>query len=432
MNHEINDQFWKEYNDLLIKLKIPRGICKYYIGWVRQFIIFLNGMPVHQSSHEIVQSFFTNLNNNPELQIWQVEQAHEALNVLFNDYLKINIYNQVHQEPEKFRDDSRDKPWMQTNYGNLLEKVVTEIRVKHYSIRTEEAYTAWVRRFLSFCGAKDTSTLSAEHIKNYLDYLANKRNVASSTQNQAMNAIVFFFTEVLHKEPGDFDDFSRAKLPVLVPTVLTKNEVEHLIAKMSDAPRLVAQLLWGGGLRIMECLRLRIQDVDFEAHRIIVRDGKGAKDRITMLPDKYVTDLKEQIAHARKVFDEDMKNKTAKVFMWPVLERKYPNASKEWIWQYVFPSTRLSVDPRSRTVRRHHLDANAIQRQIKSAALEAGITKRVTCHTLRHSFATALLQAGADIRTVQELLGHYDVSTTMIYTHVLNRPGVVVKSPADL
>jgi integron integrase len=237
----------------------------------------------------------------------------------------------------------------------------------------------------------------------------------------------------MKKEPGDFSDFVRARKPVRVPTVLTKNEMNMLLGRLDGECLGMAGLLWGSGLRVMECMQLRIKDIDFETGQITIRNGKGAKDRVTMLPGRFAGLLKDQIDRAKKIFEADRANKTAGVYVWPGIERKYPNAAKEWIWQYVFPATRLSVDPRSKTVRRHHVDPDVLQRRIKQASQEAGITKQVSCHTLRHSFATALLQGGADIRTVQELLGHSDVATTMIYTHVLNKPGMApARSPADV
>jgi integron integrase len=305
------------------------------------------------------------------------------------------------------------------------------VRVRHYSIKTEEAYVGWVKRFLAFHKMQDPRQLTPDNVRRYLSYLATSRDVSASTQNQALNAIVFLFTEVLKMDPGDFCDFARAKKPLKVPTVLTKNEITKLFKQLDGVHLLLAGLMWGSGLRVMECLRLRVMDIDFDARQIIVRNGKGAKDRITMLPERFVAGLKVQFDAAKKVFEDDMKHNVAGVYVWPSFDRRQPGAGKEWIWQYVFPSSRLSVDPRSRTVRRHHIDEDTIQRQLKIAAQKAGIDKRITCHTLRHSFATQLLQSGADIRTVQELLGHSDVSTTMIYTHVLNRPGVVAKSPAD-
>jgi len=255
--------------------------------------------------------------------------------------------------------------------------------------------------------------------------------VAASTQNQALNAIVFFFKEVLKHDPGDFSDFVRAKRPTRVPEVLTRSEVELLLEAMSGVNQLMAGLLYGAGLRLMECIRLRVKDVDFEARRLTIRDGKGRKDRVTMLPERFLHLLKQQLEHAKALYKSDLEKGVAGVYIWPGLDRKYPNAAREWIWQYVFPSNRLSVDPRSHITRRHHVHASSLQKAVKNTAAKAGLTKRVTCHTLRHSIATHLLENGCDIRTVQELMGHSNVSTTMIYTHVLNRPGLSVKSPAD-
>ena len=269
-------------------------------------------------------------------------------------------------------------------------------------------------------------------VKEHLDFLAMEREVAASTQNQALNALVFFFKNALHKPFGEMDAFVRAKRPKRLPQVMTKDEVQALFAQMEGVTALMAGLMYGGGLRLMEYLRLRVKDIDFARRQILVRDGKGQKDRITMLADRFSEPLKSQLERARAVYEADRAQGTSEVYIWPALARKYPNAGREWIWQYVFPAKSLSVDPRSGKVRRHHIHESLVQKAVKSAALRSGVTKKVSCHTLRHSFATHLLEAGYDIRTVQELLGHADVSTTMIYTHVLSRPGLAVKSPADL
>ena len=426
----VKSSFWTEYNATILKLGISESKSNYFIDPVRRFERFINGLSFDQVSPDIVQTFLAELKNESWAHDDDIEQARHALRLLYKEHLKIGLNRASFRKPV-FADSVTARKGLMINQDALINAVVAEIRVRHYSIRTEGAYVGWVKRFLAFCKEKDLANLTAEHVKKYLDYLALERDVASSTQNQALNAIVFMFTEVIKRDPGDFSNFTYAKKPQKMPTVLTKNEVSKLLDRLSGVPLLLAGLMWGSGLRIMECLRLRVMDIDFDANQIMVRNGKGAKDRVTMLPQKFVPALKEQLAAARKVFDDDMSHKVAGVYIWQAMELKYPRASKEWVWQYVFPSMRLSVDPRTRTVRRHHLDEDAIGRALKSAAREAGITKHVSCHTLRHSFATQMLLNGADIRTVQELLGHSDVSTTMIYTHVLNRPGVVAKSPAD-
>jgi integron integrase len=431
VNTDKSSAFWTEYNDTIKKLGIPDENGKFYANWVKQFQRFLNGVPLEQASSQMVYAYLSELQKDQDVKRWQVDQARHSLIVLYKDVLKINLHQSGFRNIARFKDSIGNSDELDKLHGKLINFVISEIRVRHYSIRTEEAYVGWIGRFLSFNGLKDPLSLDASHISKYLEYLATNRNVSSSTQNQALNAIVFLYTQVLKRDAGDFADFTHAKKPVKVPTVLSRGEINRLIGNLDGVFKLMAGIMWGSGLRVMECVRLRVQDIDFDAGQIIVRDGKGAKDRVTMLAQRYVGPLKEQLKNARRLFDEDAKLKTGGVYMWDAIERKYPDAAREWIWQYVFPSMKLSVDPRSKLVRRHHLDPNVLQRRIKDAAFNAGIAKRISCHTLRHSFATQLLQSGADIRTVQELLGHSDVSTTMIYTHVLNRPGVVAKSPAD-
>jgi integron integrase len=289
-----------------------------------------------------------------------------------------------------------------------------------------------MRRFVTFHALKSPRDLGPEAVKEYLEYLAVARKVSASTQNQALNALVFLYEQVMGEPLGTVGEFTRAKRPKRLPVVLTREEVNRLLGVLTGTYRLMAGLLYGSGLRLMECMRLRVKDVDFAHHQIVVRDGKGQKDRVTMLPQRFQPPLREHLARVKEQHDNDLAQGLGAVYLWPALERKYPNAAREWIWQYVFPSGRLSVDPRSGTVRRHHLHENALQRAVKETAVKVGLTKQMSYHVLRHSFATHLLEGGYDIRTVQELLGHADVSTTMIYTHVLNRPGLAVKSPVDV
>jgi len=314
---------------------------------------------------------------------------------------------------------------VERQFPELLEAVKTEVRTRHFSYRTETTYLDWVRRFIAFHDYADPRELDAPTaVKTYLDYLAVEREVAASTQNQALNALVFFYGQVLGKPVGEIEEFIRAKRPRRLPEVMTRDEVQELLSKMSGITGLMAGLMYGGGLRLMECVRLRVKDIDFAQHQVMVRDGKGQKDRVTMLPERFAAPLGEHLTRVKAVYEQDLAQGAAGVYIWPALGRKYPNAGKEWIWQYVFPAKSLSVDPRTGKVRRHHINENLVQKAVKEAAAQAAITKKVSCHTLRHSFATHLLEARYDIRTVQELLGHANVVTTMIYTHVLNRPGL--------
>jgi integron integrase len=318
-------------------------------------------------------------------------------------------------------------------FSPVVEAVRTAVRTRHYSYRTEMSYLDWVRRFIAFHRYADPRSLDPSvAVKEYLEYLAMKREVSASTQNQALNALVFLYGQALGKPIGEMGEFARAKRPQRLPEVMTREEVEALLSKMEGVPGLMAGLLYGSGMRVMECVRLRVKDVDFARNQIMVRDGKGQKDRITMLPERFAAPLKEHLGRVKAIYEQDLAQGTADVYLWPALARKYPNAGKEWIWQYVFPAKSMAVDPRSGRVRRHHIDETVVQKAVKAAALRAGVSKKVSCHTFRHSFATHLLEAHYDIRTVQELLGHANVATTMIYTHVLNRPGLSVKSPADI
>ena len=313
----------------------------------------------------------------------------------------------------------------------LLDQVREAIQVKHYSIRTEQAYVNWIKRYILFHDKRHPREMGAAEIEAFLTHLAVDRNVAASTQNQALSALLFLYRQVLKQDLVGSIDSVRAKRPKRLPTVLTKEETLRVIGFLSGTHQLMAKLLYGSGLRLMECVRLRVKDVDFAQRQIIVRDGKGMKDRVTMLPDVLIQRLREHLQHTRHIHEDDLAKGYGSVYLPFALERKYPNADREWLWQYVFPATRLSTDPRTGITRRHHINESSLQKAVRRAAKRAGIDKRVTCHTFRHSFATHLLEDGYDIRTVQELLGHKDVKTTMIYTHVLNRGPLAVRSPLD-
>ena len=316
--------------------------------------------------------------------------------------------------------------------SGLLDRVRDRIRVKHYSIRTEQAYVDWIRRFIVFHGKRHPGELGATEVEAFLTHLAVDGEVASSTQNQAKSALLFLYREVLDDELPWLDHVQQAKAPVRLPVVLTRGEVVLVLGRLAGVHALLGRLLYGSGMRIMEGVRLRVTDVDFERRSILVRDGKGAKDRVTMLPRGVAGPLRAHLDSVRARHAADLRLGHGAVWLPHALARKYPAAAREWRWQYVFPAGCISADPRSGAVRRHHLGDQAFQRAMRQAVRDAGLDKLATPHTLRHSFATHLLESGYDIRTVQELLGHSSVSTTMIYTHVLNRGGRGVVSPLDV
>jgi len=351
----------------------------------------------------------------------------------------------------------------------LLDQVSEVMRFKHYSLRTEQAYRQWIARFLRFHRVKATPHLGPRpiawqrgegevlggarktaggapalpgmwrhpkdmgeaEVRSFLNDLASRLKVSASTQNQALNALVFLYGEVLHQALGDLGLLERPSRPARLPTVLTQDEVRRLLAAMKGTHQLMARLLYGTGMRLMECVRLRVKDVDLAAGHIVVRDGKGFKDRVTMAPEKLRVDLENHLERVRLLHEQDVKAGYGRVYLPQALSRKYPNAERAWGWQYVFPAAKLSRDPRTGQTRRHHVNEQGLQRAVKEGVRLARIAKPASCHTLRHSFGTHELESGVDIRTVQELLGHKDVSTTMIYTHVMQKPGIGVKSPLD-
>ena len=313
----------------------------------------------------------------------------------------------------------------------LLDQLRDRIRLRHYSIRTEAAYLNWVKRFILFHGKRHPKDMGATEVEAFLTHLAVQGQVAAATQNQALSALLFLYREVLGQQLPWMDEVVRAKRPARLPVVLTVREVADVLGRMSGVYGLMAQLLYGTGIRLMECVRLRVKDVDFERAEIVVRDGKGQKDRVTMLPNKLSAPLQQHMLTRKQLHAADSAQGMGRVYLPDALERKYPNAPTDWAWQYIFAAASHSVDPRSGREQRHHLDEKQVQRAMKKAVDAANVAKPATPHTLRHSFATHLLQAGYDIRTVQELLGHADVATTMIYTHVLNKGGHGVRSPLD-
>jgi integron integrase len=378
--------------------------------------------------------------DNSRFEAWQVEQASAALKVLYQ-----KVFKPSWAESWNFDLKQRAKPMQEQvpgpvvrveapvieNRDQLCKRLRTTLRSLHYSIRTEQAYEHWVKRFLTFHQAIPPSQITGKNVRDYLSYLAENRDVAASTQNQALNAIVFFYEKVLGVVLDDIGEFKYAKRPKRLPVVLSQREVRELFQQLKGLTRLMAGLLYGSGLRLMECLRLRVKDIDFDQKHIVVRDGKGQKDRITVMPKNFQDELLGHLKKVKKIHVQDLRQGYGQVYLPSALSRKYPNAAKEWTWQYVFPASQVGLDPKTGIIRRHHLHESVLQKAIKQASGLAGLTKPVSCHTLRHSFATHLLESGYDIRTIQELLGHKDVSTTMIYTHVLNRGGQGVLSPLD-
>ena len=430
---KVDDSFWQSYENCLIQVGINPGQVRWHRNWCHQFLEYLDGQPLAGCLPGNVSAFLDTLRRYPALQGWQVSQARTALWYLFHDLLKVS-WTEGYKGPAHKSFPGKDpaiRPKLSSAHQATLAKLRSTLKGRQYAWRTIVAYLDWATRFLAFYPHRQLEDLDATAVKVFLTDLVEAHNVAVNTQKQALNALVFLFQESEGRPLGDFSDFTRARKPVKIPVVLSRNEVTVLLLELSPPFSLMANLLYGAGLRLLEVLRLRIKDIDFDRGQILVRDGKGRKDRATMLPAGCREPLARQIAETRRIHADDLARNCGEVWLPAALGKKYPRAGRDWRWQYVFPATRVHYDPETGRSGRHHFHESALQRAVREAGRRCGLSKTVTPHTLRHSFATHLLESGYDIRTVQELLGHSDVSTTMIYTHVLNRGGQGVISPLD-
>lgn len=456
-------RFWDNYIERLKSYGIKPKLLRWHVRHAEQYIKAHPGRRLATHGPADVERYLQDKGRNAALKDYQLRQIVKSLQVLF-----VALVRSAWAETfpwQQWMDNTQDlpasHPTVARDYHNVaaaeptvssflkpaegvvgqlreafpyhVERLITEIRVRQYSIRTEQSYLAWLARFTAFHKMNDPAALDGPDVSRFLEHLVVQRGVASSTQSQALNALVFFYKHVLKREGVALGEFAHSKKPRRLPVVLTRDEVHRLLAGLDNPTfRLMAHLLYGCGLRLMECVRLRVLDIDFGYQHILVRNAKGGKDRVAPLPKAINEPLRAQLRYVEQLHKADLEQGLGSVYLPDALARKYPNAAKELKWQYVFPSPKVSTDPRSGEVRRHHIHENGLQKVIKAAADVVGLPKKVNCHALRHSFATHLLESGYDIRTVQELLGHADVSTTMIYTHVLNRPGVTVTSPLDV
>lgn len=465
MKDQSISRFWDKFIYKTIAYSIKPDVARWYVRHAERYIKAHEDLKLAQHQITDIEKYLKDKGRTKQITDWQYKQIVISLKILFVEMVKVPWSNQFPWDewatmsvplPSTHPTVARDYNEIDLNYldddlnnkndrsSDLYKKVyaqypkyikslIAHIRMSHYSIRTEQSYLGWLLRFIAFNDMKDPLSFTENDISRYLEHLVINRKVSSSTQSQALNALVYFYKNALEKELSDNIRFSRSKKPKRLPVVLSRNEIVNLFKNLSGPKQLLmANLLYGCGMRLMECIRLRVLDIDFDYQQILVREAKGKKDRIVPIPSKLIEKLKTQINEAKQQHTEDLAAGFGTVYLPDALARKYPNAEKEFRWQYVFASTQISKDPRNGRYHRHHIHQSVLQKYIKRAAEEAGINKKVNCHALRHSFATHLLENGYDIRTVQELLGHADVSTTMIYTHVLNKPGVTVTSPFDL
>jgi len=439
-------RFWQRYLQVLDKYRVPETARPYYRQRVQAYIDRHAGRRLTTHGPDEVTSWLEDLGRNRRLTDWQFRQAVDALRLLFAKFLTMPWADQVDWDgwitaaqvlPVDHPTIARAGPpgalggALAAQAPRVYERFVAAVRVPDFAATTERNYLMWVNRFLKHHGGRSLAELSEPDVRSFLEHLVVHGKVAGATQGQALNALVFFFARVLERPLGDIGPFQRSRKARRLPVVLSPDEVRALFAQLKGMNALVVKLLYGSGLRLMECLRMRVQHVDFDYGQLHVVMGKGKKDRVVPLPRGLADPLRDHLAKVQRTHQRDLEKGHGRVYIPDALARKYPGAASDWRWQYVFPASRIYVTPGSGETRRHHLHHTAVQKMVRSAAYAAGITKRVTCHTLRHSFATHLLEAGTDIRTVQELLGHSDVSTTMIYTHVIGKGGLAVNSPLD-
>jgi len=457
-------RFWDNYIEKAKAYQLKASAMRWHVLHAEAYIKAHPGHRLATHTPSMVDAYLNAKGRTGRLADWQFGQVVRALQILFHDLVKTpwaSSYPWTHwmesareleashptvareldalsgqtaaEAPGRVgRNDQGLVKAFRSRYPQHAERLIAEIRMRQFSIRTEQAYLAWLARYVQYHDMRDPVTLDGSAMSAFLEYLVVKNHVSASTQSQALNALIFFYKQVLKNESIALEAFSRSRKPRRLPVVLTRGEIAQLLSKVEHpVSRLMAGLMYGCGLRLMECVRLRIQDIDFGYQRILVRNAKGGKDRVVPLPGRLNEDLRGQVQRVERLHGEDLACGLGSAYLPDALARKYPKADREFRWQYLFPAARVATDPRSGKTRRHHVHESSLQKFIKRAGNAARLNKRVNCHALRHSFATHLLESGYDIRTVQELLGHADVSTTMIYTHVLNKPGVSVTSPFD-
>jgi integron integrase len=407
------------FRDYLLKrYRCPEDYASFYCRWIDLYRSYLRPSGAREDDPVALNAFLTS--QRAGLSEWQMRQAHRAL------YYFAGYRDSHTKVPFRSIRDS-----MRLNQTGVLDRLDSAMRLRHLAHRTEDTYRGWAKRFLSFTGKEHPSQIGEEHLREFLTHLAVDRKVSAATQHQAFNSLLFLFRNVLSVPVRDLSSVVRAKIGKPLPVVLSVAEVRAIIEKLLGINRLMAVIIYGAGLRLSEYLSLRVKDIDFDRCCLVVRAGKGNKDRETVLPERVVVELKRHLGKVRSVYERDRAENLNGVWIPSALGKKYPGASTEWGWFWVFPSDRLSVDPESNLVRRYHVLPTTLQRAVKLAVARAGVVKNATVHTLRHSFATHLIERGYDIRTIQELLGHSDVSTTMIYTHVATKNKLGVSSPAN-